>query len=521
MASNGQPGPLRSTPSHSAKFLSSQGTFLLHRGRKIVFCALRSRSIGKERGPREEDERIKLSASSLPARLSAPASQASKKKITKMTLWPLIAATFFMVSGGAYGTEEIVHGAGYARAVLILILTPLVWSMPVALMAGELSSALPEEGGYYAWVRRGMGDFWGFQEAWLSFTGSIFDMAIYPTLFVAYLVRLAPWFGAGYRPLLVAFGVVIVCLLLNLAGVRSVGISCFWLLLLLSAPFACIVLFSPFKIGALAGAHMAPVHSTMGLIGGTLIAMWNYMGWDNASTIAREVHNPQRTYPRALLGAVLLISLSYVLPVFAVWITGIPASAFETGSWADLAGLIGGNWLRVALVFGGMLSGFGMFNALLMSYARVPLAMAQDGMLPRFFTRMHSKTRAPWVAILFSAAVFSLGLGLGLERLVTLDVMLSGASVVLEFIALVALRIREPGLRRPFRVPGGLPGAILSGVFPLVLLSLSAIHSRDEEILGINALLFGALIILAGFLAYLPAARLRRRTMAAQPVQNT
>lgn len=437
-----------------------------------------------------------------------------------MTLWPLIAATFFMVSGGAYGTEEIVHGAGYAWTIVILILTPLFWSMPVALMAGELSSALPEEGGYYAWVRRGMGDFWGFQEAWLSFTGSIFDMAIYPTLFFAYLVRLAPWFGAGQRPLMVAFGVVGVCLLLNLAGVRSVGVSCLWLLLLLSAPFACIVFFAPFKIGALAGAHTSPVTSTFGLIGGTLVAMWNYMGWDNASTIAREVENPQRTYPRALLGAVLLISLSYILPVLGVWITGIPASAFETGSWADIGGLIAGDWLRDALVICGMLSGFGMFNALLMSYARVPLAMAQDGMLPKFFTRTSSKTRAPWVAIVFSAAVFSLGLGLGLDRLVTLDVLLSGTSVALEFIALVALRIREPGLARPFRVPGGLPGAVLSGVIPIVLMSLAAIHSRNEEILGMNALLFGTLIILAGFLAYLPAARLRRASLAAKVVQT-
>src|ERR1019366_7046803 len=121
------------------------------------------------------------------------------KKLAKLTLWPLVAATFFMVSGGTYGTEDIVHGAGYGRGILILILTPLLWSLPVTLMVGELSSSLPLEGGYYAWVRRGMGDFWGFQEAWLSLVASIFDMAIYPTLFVAYLVRLFPLFAEGHR----------------------------------------------------------------------------------------------------------------------------------------------------------------------------------------------------------------------------------------------------------------------------------------------------------------------------------
>ena len=73
-----------------------------------------------------------------------------------------------MVSGGTYGTEEIIHGAGYGHGILILLFLPVFWSLPTAFMIGELSSALPQEGGYYAWVRRGLGNFWGFQEAWLS-----------------------------------------------------------------------------------------------------------------------------------------------------------------------------------------------------------------------------------------------------------------------------------------------------------------------------------------------------------------
>ena len=123
-----------------------------------------------------------------------------------------------MVSGGTYGTEEIVHGAGYGRGILILLLTPLLWSLPTAFMIGELSSSVPAEGGYYAWVRRAMGNFWGFQEAWLSLVASIFDMAIYPTLFVAYLTRLVPWFAVGHRGVMVGVGVVMLCALLNTAG---------------------------------------------------------------------------------------------------------------------------------------------------------------------------------------------------------------------------------------------------------------------------------------------------------------
>ena len=122
----------------------------------------------------------------------APTNDKTKKKSIRLTLWPLVAATFFMVSGGTYGTEDIVHGAGYGKAIIFLLLTPLLWSLPTAFMIGELSSALPFEGGYYAWVRRAMGNFWGFQEAWLSLVASIFDMAIYPTLFVAYLTTMFP-----------------------------------------------------------------------------------------------------------------------------------------------------------------------------------------------------------------------------------------------------------------------------------------------------------------------------------------
>jgi amino acid transporter len=249
--------------------------------------------------------------------------------------------------------------------------------------------------------------------------------------------------------------------------------------------------------------------------------MWNYMGWDNASTIAQEVERPQRTYPRAMIASVVLVSLTYILPVLAVYITGIPAAAFETGSWADLARIIGGNWLRIALVLGGMMSGFGMFNALVMSYSRLPLAMARDGMLPKIFAKTHPKTRAPWVAILVCATGWALCLGLGFERLITLDVMLYGASLSLEFVTLVALRIREPELKRGFRVPGGLPGVILTGIFPISLIGLGLFRSGSETVLGMNGLLFGVIIILSGFVVYLATAKLRTPRSAPAAMEAT
>src|SRR5215831_2232977 len=424
-----------------------------------------------------------------------------KQKSAHLALWPLVAATFFMVSGGTYGTEDIVHGAGYGRGILILLLTPILWSLPTTLMIGELSAALPCEGGYYAWVRRGMGNFWGFQEAWLSLAASIFDMAIYPALFVAYLARLFPWFAVSHRGVLTGLAVVVVCAALNIAGVKVVSTTSLWLFFLLSLPFALIVALSPWKHGAL--FHAAPATSNVGLIGGMLVCMWNYMGWDNESTIAAEVDQPQRTYPKAIMLSLLVVALSYILPVAAVWMTGLPAASWETGSWADIAGMLGGPALRIFLIAGGMFSGFAMFNALVMSYSRLPLAMSEDGMLPKIFGRLHPRTRAPWVAIAVLAVCWAPCLLLGFERLVTIDILLYGCSLGLEFAALIALRIREPQLERPFRVPGGMFGAIAVGIAPMALLGFSVVGGEHESDLGMSSFAFGVLLILAGVVAYL------------------
>jgi amino acid transporter len=430
-----------------------------------------------------------------------------------------------MVSGGTYGTEAIISGAGYGRGILVLLFLPVLWCLPTAFMIGELSSALPAEGGYYAWVRRGLGNFWGFQEAWLSLAASIFDMAIYPTLFVFYLKQMSPWFGVGNHGILAGLFVVVTCAGLNLAGIRVVGFTSLWLFFLLSLPFALMVLLTPAHLGAFAAAEpqSGAAGVSMGLLGAVLVAMWNYMGWDNASTIAQEVERPRRTYPRAMVAAVILVSLSYILPFLAVYFTGMPASAFnEDGSWAAVAGQLGGTvmgiqWLRFFVTLGGMMSAFGMFNALVMSYSRLPLAMARDGMMPKIFRKVTARNQTPWVAIIVLASCWALCLGLGFKRLVTLDIMLYGLALMLEFVTLVALRIREPRLRREFRVPGGMAGAVTCGLFPLALLILAMVESDHESILGMNGLLFGVIISLAGFALYFATSRLRARQPAEAP----
>src|SRR5258708_2574072 len=97
----------------------------------------------------------------------------------EMTLLGLVAATYFMVSGGPYGLEDLIAATGYGLGILILLLVPILWAIPTALMVGELASSIPDNGGFYVWVKRALGNFWGFQEAWQTLASSIFDMGLY------------------------------------------------------------------------------------------------------------------------------------------------------------------------------------------------------------------------------------------------------------------------------------------------------------------------------------------------------
>ena len=421
----------------------------------------------------------------------------------KLTVLPLVAATYFMVSGGPSGIEEIVQDSGYKLAMIIFLATPLFWSLPTSLMVGELSAAIPAEGGFYIWVRRAMGRFWGFQEAWLSLAASLFDMASYPALFVLSLAQLWKPANQGYNGVFIASGLIAACVLWNLFGSRAVGNGSILLGALLLAPFIVIIGFAIFRHPSLHDATAgAEAHGDW--LTAVIVAMWNYMGWDNASTIAGEVENPQKTYPRVMMITLAAIVLSYIIPVGIVATTHIQPGFWSAGSWSEIAALLGGQWLGFALVIGSMISTFGIVNSLTMSYSRLPAAMAEDGDLPQLFARK-SKGGTPWVAVVtcglaWIGVVFALGTNL--DRLLLLDILLYGSSLILEFVALIVLRIREPLLHRPFRVPGGLPGAILAGVGPTIMLVAALVKNREEHLGSISTLTLGAIFMVLGVVLY-------------------
>ena len=405
-------------------------------------------------------------------------------------------------------------------------LLPLIWSLPTALMIGELASAIPAEGGFYVWVRRAMGPFWGYQEGWLSLSASIFDMAIYPVFFVIVPGQVQP---RSYRRLawirLVAGGGGALLCVESARALGPSGEDSVWMSALLLAPFA--VLRRCWDSGTGTRLH-AMVQwrgpgSDSALSTAILVAMWNYMGWDNASTVAQEVENPQRAYPRAMVAATAVVTITYVLPLAAIAVAGFSVDKFSTGDWTSAAALLGGRLLGMAIAAGGMITGVGMFNALVMSYTRLPMAMAEDGMLPRVIARRNGRG-VPWVSVLLCGLAWALALNLKFEKLITIDLVLYGSSLLLEFIALVVLRIREPNLPRPFKA-GNLALAVSLGVGPAALIAYALYASRADAVkmghTSISALLFSIVVGLLGPLLYWLTAMPRARRLAAEPIADS
>lgn len=450
------------------------------------------------------------------AEATPPSGQASDIAVKvirrQIKLLPLVMIMFFTVSGGAYGLEDLIGYSGPGMALLLIVLTPFIWSLPTALMVAELSSAMPVQGGYYAWVKKAMGPFWGFQEGWWSWLTSFVDMAIYPVLFADYLSTLlvqqldfhlleenalAHW--------LVTLVIIWAFSLLNIRGAKSIGDSSNLFGLFILAPFAVMAIIGIIKLisnpTAIWQPFIPPDASILGAFGvGLFVVMWNYLGWDGVSTVSEEIENPKRNYPRALALTIPLVTLAYLLPVVGGLAAAPDWAGWTAGYFPEVAAALGGKGLGAWLAIGGLVSAIGLFSALMLSISRVPFVMAEDGYLPKAITKLHPRFETPWVAIVVCAAIYSVFTLSAFASLVVVDVMVYAASVTLEFVALVALRIKAPNMKRPFRVPGGWLGIILVCVLPALVLALAVVSTVQEE--GISALYLSLAAIATGPILY-------------------
>lgn len=380
-------------------------------------------------------------------------SRRPKFLFNKLRPLQLAAVIFLTVSGGPYGLEALLGYAGTHTALLFILITPWIWDLPTLLTVLELNSMMPMTGGYYQWVRRGLGERLGFYEGWWTWLYTFADLAIYPVLFVEYLGYFFPQAAVFKVPICLA--IVWVAALLNILGIVSVGRSSMVLSMLVLIPFAALlvtVLGSP-------QVHLSwPSLSLHGLpasgAGLALYAvMWNFLGWDNATTYAEEVERPVRSY---LIAAGLAFAGVYILYLGSMYLAQSASTnlaAFIMDGFPALGAQLHAPWLARALAFGGMASALGIFSAVLLSVTRIPKSMAEDGLLPRVLARSHPRLQTPYVSILICASVVSLMILWTFSDLLIIDVLVYGAGLMLEFATLWVLRRRYPQEDRPFRIP--------------------------------------------------------------------
>ena len=426
-----------------------------------------------------------------------------------LTTLPLVFILYFSTSGGAFTTETLVREVGPGFALLILALVPLVYSIPEVLIVGELASMLPLEGGYYRWVQRAFGPFWAFQNGWLTWMYSLVDMAIYPVLFNQYLAYFVPSLGTRAR-WMVSLAVIWSATAINLRGALRVGrtsvlAGSFIILGFLAVAVAALPRIDhhpwlPFAAPGRAGLS--------GLAVGLSIALWNYIGWDNASTAQGEVQDATRTYPRALAFALPLVAAGYFVPLLAT-LGATDWRSWTEGGWPEIARAAGGaagpllaRWIAAA----GMVSAIALFNALLLAYSRVPFVVASDGYLPSRLARTDANG-TPRTAVISSAIVYSIFVLIPFGSLVVADVLLYSLALSLEFASLVRLRRTEPTLRGAFRIPVGANAVTALAVLPMLVLLIVIVLSFYDGEFGIPALLGTAIAIALGPITFRAAAR--------------
>ena len=476
-----------------------------------------------------------------------------------LTLLPLFGIIYFTVSGGTFGIESLFSTSGPGLALLLIAITPFVYSVPNILMVREMQSMMPVEGGYYHWTKQAFGPLTGFLTGWMNWVVSWVDVSIYPVLAAGYIGMWIPAMnnGAGGVPAWVLqwiFGAVMIWLIstLQIRGSRLAGMTSIWMGVIILIPLLLLSV-----VGFINwGVHGSSFHATFlpsgtGLTGafslGLFVVMWNYMGFELPSTAGDEIVKPKRTYSLAMALVLIAAIATYAVPTVAalyggagennkVMAWGITESVSGQGIGADLtaAGMtdaqmqqngidptaangwglpeiakaVGekagwGNgfakFLGNFMVLGAILSMLGLFIGNSVGGTRVPFALSEDGMMPKGIVRVHKKFGTPWIAIILCGVIYSILSLNTFAFLVIVDVFLNALTLLIQFFALWKLRISRPDIPR-WRIPGGYPVLTLVTLLPAAIIIL-AIYSQVVDA-GWRSIWISAAFIGAGVIVY-------------------
>jgi amino acid transporter len=409
-------------------------------------------------------------------RRSPPAGRAAVRTIGFL---PLLAIFYGYTAGGPFGYEDIFSLSGPGMALLFLALVPFFWSIPISLASAELNSILPVQGGFYRWSRRAFGDFWGFQCGWWNWTGTFLLNSLYGVLLMDYLAHYFPgltgnakWLGAS----------VVLCLLsyLNIRGIEVSGWLSVAMLVAILIPvvwlsFVSIVhwRFNPLLPWTPPGRPFGSVFGE-----GLALAMWNYAGYEQLSSVTGEMDNPQKTFPRILLWNTPMNILTYILPASLAIAALGNWQEWQTGYIVPASEKIGGSALGLAMLLASIIGTASLSNSTILYTTRIPAAMSEDGYLPAWLGAIHPRYGTPARAILVSLAVYCLLARFPVGDLVNIYIWSRIATSLLTLLAVWALRRKMPGAPRGFRVPGGSIGLASAILFPAILCGVKIYYSE-------------------------------------------
>ncbi|HKS67085.1 MAG TPA: APC family permease [Candidatus Acidoferrales bacterium] len=391
---------------------------------------------------------------------------------------PLLAVFYGYTAGGPFGYEGIFKSSGPGMAILFLAIVPFFWCVPISLASAELNGMLPVQGGFYRWSRAAFGDFWGFQCGWWNWTGTFLLNALYGVMAMDYLADYFPSIN-GYVKW--AGACLVLCLLayLNARGIQLAGRVAVVLLIGIFIPVAWLCAVSLFHWNHNPLVPFSPPGKAFGDVFGVglALAMWNYAGYEQLSSITGEMKDPQRDLVRVLAWNTPMNILTYIIPTgLALAVLG-NWQQWETGYIVTASRLIGGGALGAAMLIASLIGVLSLSNSTILYTTRIPAAMAEDGYLPAWLGKL-SRFGTPARAIAVSTVVYCILAKYRVEDLVNIYIWTRIATSLLTVFSAWRMRSKAPNALRRFRIPGGMAGILYIAIFPALLCALKVYYSE-------------------------------------------
>jgi APA family basic amino acid/polyamine antiporter len=374
--------------------------------------------------------------------------------IRSIRKWDLVAVTVNAVVGaGIFGLPSKVYGLVGAYSLLVFLLCAVFAAM-IVLCFAEVASRFTETGGPYLYTREAFGSAAGFTVGWLMWIARVTAFAANTSIMLSYLALFwAPVAGGPVRAAIVCT-VTSGLAMINIFGVRDVAIATNILTIGKLAPLTILILAGIFYLNPQSFSLGAPPPA-IAFPKAMLLLVYAYTGFEMAVIPAAEIKDPRRNLPMAILTAIGVIAVFYIL-IQIVCIGTLPGLASSDKPLADAASRFLGRPGAAIISAGAVVSILGNLNIVMLSASRLPFAMSGRGELPRFLSAVNERFRTPHAAILLTSAMMgAVALSGTLLYAVTISTITRLFIYAATCAALPILRRRKEAPESTFRVRAG------------------------------------------------------------------